>query len=288
MAERSPDARSASPLAAGELEFFGGMAWPVPLSFAGAISGMRFEQGDVLYRDKAAYDALDGNFQKGATAIQVMLPQRSTRGTSADSSGDRRLVNWHSEVSIELIDLASGRSQPRVLSQGKLAMALFSGDDAWLDAEREEPPLPRPARDLQQALAQSLAAFDERKPPKAGCRFIFVVDLASDASRTKAIGVEEALRATGRVERLDLSPAEAGVEEASSFHPSLVIRALVLAKRATGEILPILRACLYGGGAAEAGEGEATNDRFSIGRHGILENLDTTPSKPSKRAKDTK
>jgi hypothetical protein len=257
------------------------MAWPVPLSFAGAISGMRFEQGDVLYRDKAAYEPLDGQIPKGMTAIQVLLPQRSTRGVSPDSTGDRRLSNWRSEVTIEWVELDSGRSRTRVLSQGKLAMALFSGQDDWLDPERGEPPLPRPARDLQRQLAQAVAAFAEQTAAKAGSHFIFVVDLASDASRTKAIGVEEALRATGPVELTDLSPADAGIEGASSFHPSLVIRALTLANRTTEAVFPVLRACLYGGGAVEVPDGDGASDRFSIARHGILENLGATSSKGS-------
>jgi len=279
MAERAPDPESTLPVTPGELEFFGGMAWPVPLSFAGAISGMRFEQGDVLYRDKAAYDALDGQIPEGLKAIQVLLPQRSTRGASADSSGDRRLSNWQSEVTLELVDLDHGLTESRVLSQGKLAMALFSGDEGWLDPTHAEPPLPRPARDLQQVVAQSRVAFEERTVAKTGSRFIFVVDLASDASRTKAIGVEEALLATGPVEGIDLSPADAGVEDAETFHPSLVIRALVLANRTTEEVLPILRACLYGGGAVEVPDGDGTLDRFSIARHGILESLGATASK---------
>lgn len=274
MAERAPDTESTPSRCSPELEFFEAMAWPVPLSFAGAIAGMRFEQGDVLYRDRRAYDALDGKVPKGLSAIQVLLPQRSTRGVPPDASGDRRLANWQSEVAIELVDLTTGQSQARVLSQGKLAMALFSGDAEWLEPDREEPPLPRSARDLQQGLAQSVAAFEARRLAKAGSRFIFVVDLASDASRTKAIGVEEALLATGPVERIDLLPAEAGLEDASTFHPSLVIRGLVLPNRTMGEVLPVLRGCLYGGGAAQVAEGEGAPDRFSIGRHGILQDLD--------------
>jgi len=274
MAERAPDPESGSLGGASQLEFFEAMAWPVPRCFAGAIMGMRFEQGDVLYRDRSAYEAIDVKIPKGLSAIQILLPQRSTRGSGADGSGDRRLASWRSDVTVELIDLASGRVEARVLSQGKLAMALFSGDDTWLDPKREEPALPRSARDLQQQLAEGVSAFDARTTSTSGSRFLFVVDLASDASRTKASGVEEALLATGRVEAFDLSPAEAGITDASKFHPSLVIRALVLAERSVEEVLPILRGCLYSGGASVEPEGEETPNRFSIARHGILHGLD--------------
>lgn len=276
MAERRSERASGGAATLSELEFFPGMVWPVPLSFAGAISGMRFEQGDVLYREASAYEALDGKIPKGLRAIQVLLPQRSTRGIAGDSStGDRRLSNWQSDVTIELIDLERSQSKVRTISQGKLAMALFSGEEKWLDPEHDEPPVPGTARDLQQRLDQSIGYFDSKRKSRGGSRFLFVVDLASDSSRTKASGVEDALRAGGAVDRIDLSPFEAGIEDASRFHPTLVVRGLVLPGRSSDEVLPLLRDRLYGGGGAgEPAVGETTSDRFSIGRHGIFQSFD--------------
>lgn len=262
-----------------ELSFFPGMAWPVPIAFASAIDAMRFEQGDVLYRDARAYGALEGDIPTGLSAIQVVLPKRSARATPADFDGDRRRSSWQSEVTVELIDLARGQRETRVLSQGKLAMALFRGDDQWLDPAHTQPPLPRMARELQQQLDQTIARFDAVQTATRGCRFVFVVDLANDASRIKAAGVEEALRATGSVERIELSPEQAGVEDAQSYHPALVVRCLVMAGRSTDVVLPVLRERLYGGAVPDevaestATASESTPDRFSAGRHGILQTL---------------
>ncbi len=257
--------------------FFEGIAWPVPTAFAGAIAAMRFEQGDILYRDPRAYGVLEGELPKGLSAIQVMLPKRSARATPVDFDGDRRQSSWQSEVTVELVDLDRGRTETRVLTQGKLAMALFHGDETWLDPEREEPAMPRSARELQQRLAETSPSFDARQTAKRGSRFLFVVDLASDASRSKAAGVEQALRATGAVERIELSAKQAGIEDAEAYHPTLVVRGLVMSGRSTETVLPILRSRLYGG-APEHGAGsdlgpkrEAKRDRFSIARHGRLE-----------------
>ena len=263
-----------------EQTFFGAMAWPVPVAFAAAIVAMRFEQGDVLYRDPRAYDALETRIPKGLSAIQVILPKRSARSAPPEFTGDRRQSSWQSEVTVELIDLARGETERRVLSQGKLAMAIFRGDDDWLDPEREEPPLPRSARELQRRLDETPPSFDARQSTTRGCRFIFVVDLASDTSRSKAAGVEEALRATGPVERLELSAEHAGIEDAEAYHPTAVVRCLVMPHRTIEEVLPILRARLYGGESEQADPteesdkteaGESSRDRFSVGRHGILQ-----------------
>jgi hypothetical protein len=271
-------------------KFFEGLAWPIPVAFAAAIASMRFEQGDVLYRDRSAYDALEGDIPKGLSAIQVQFPKRSARAAPSEFEGDRRRSSWQSEVIIELIDLAGGKSETRVLSQGKLAMAIFRGDEGWLDPLREEPPLPRSARELQQRLEQTQASFDELQTAAKGCRFIFVVDLANDASRSKAMGVEEALRASGSVERIELSAERAGVEDPHSYHPTAVVRCLILPNRTTDEVLPILRARLYGGGASDdpstdaGNEIETSPDRFSVGRHGIFQAIPAEPSATRSRA----
>lgn len=257
--------------------FFDGMVWPVPIAFAGAIVAMRFEQGDVLYRDPRAYDALEGEIPKGLSAIQVLLPKRSARATPSEYEGDRRQSNWQSEVTVELIDLARGRTETRVITQGKLAMAIFRGDEDWLDPEREAPPLPRSARALQQRLDETLASFDARQTTQCGCRFVFTVDVASDASRLKAAGVEEALRASFAVERIELSADQTGIEDAETYHPTAVVRCLAMSNRSVEEVLPVLRGRLYGRASeknnepGDSEEGKETPDRFSVGRHGILQ-----------------
>jgi len=251
-----------------ELSFFTGMVWPVPFAFAGAVAAMRFEQGDVLYRDPSAYDSLEGKIPKGLSAIQVILPKRSNRAAASE---------------VELIDLARGKSETRVLTQGKLAMAIFRGDDTWLDPAREEPPILRSARELQQRLEETVSSFDARQTARRGSRFLFVVDLAGDASRSKAAGVEEALRATGAVDRIELSAEDAGIEDPQTYHPSVVVRGLVMPNRPPDEVLPILRGQLYGGaskeldGADGSGSHEPAPDRFSVGRHGLLQSVPVQP-----------
>lgn len=279
MSDRGSARSGRTDQAPSEPVFFEGMGWPLPLAFSAAIAGMRFEQGDVIHRDPKAYRAPGGKLPKGSAAIQVLQPPRSARTTPGDVEGDRRAANWGSEVTIALVDLARGTSLTRVVSQGKLATAIFEADESWLDEERDEPPLPRSARELQQHLEQTLPAFDARQKKRTrGSRFVFVVDVAQDASRSKAIRVEDALRATGSVERIELSAREAGVEEAQAYHPTVRVRCLVMPGRSSDEVLPILRAQLYGGAASSAGEaadedGAATSDRFSIARHGILESI---------------
>ena len=262
-----------------ERGFFDGFAWSIPVAFAPAIAAFRFEQGDVLYRDREAYDPLEGRIPRGLRAIQVLHPARTGRSALSDSDGDRRLSSWQSEINVDLIDLASGRHDSRVISQGQLLTTLWRGDEGWLEPGRGEPPLPLPARVVHQRLEQARAAFDARQRTKRGVRFLFVVDLASDASRIKARNIEDALGEAGDLESIELPLDEAGIEEAEHFLPTVVVRALLVPGRTSGEILPILRMSLYGGRSdeeatsADSEEGSTVSDRFSIGRHGLLEEI---------------
>ena len=267
------DPRQAADDPVAQLAFFDQLAWAVPTAFASALAAYRFEQGDVLYPEAAAYGALEAKMSSGAKAIQVLRPSRSTRSTPGEAGSSRRRSGWESEVEIELLDLAKGSSEVRIVSQGKLLMTLWRGDEGWLDPEREEPPLPRSGRELASQIEEARAAFDSQQATRKGCRFLFVVDLASDASRVKAAAVEEALAGLGDLERIDLSPPQAGVEDAASFHPALVVRGLLVRGTGVEQMEKALRGALYGGGvAAPEEEGEATNsDRFSVARHGLLE-----------------
>ncbi len=257
------------------MRFFEGFAWALPAAFAGALAAYRFEQGDVLFRDREAYDPIEENLPAGATAIQILHPPRSARALPAESEGDRRRSSWESEVRIALVDLSAGTEKFRSISQGKLLMAIWRGDEGWLDPDREEPPLPLAGRDLAGRLERARGAFDAEHKTRRGCRFLFVLDLASDASRVKAQAIEEALATVGAVERVDLLPGAAGLEDANDFHPALVLRGLAVRGASSAQVERALRGTLYGGAAKlESEQGETpSNDRFSVARHGLLDEI---------------
>jgi hypothetical protein len=274
--------RGMSRAASSEPVFFSAFEWPLPVFFSAAVAACRFEQGDVLYRDSRAYADWSRRVPKGSGAIQVLDPPRSARGTLLDSESDRRQANWASEVRILLVDPATGDSEERSLSQGKLLMALWMGDESWLDVDRPQPDFPGTARDLQARLEDvrsAVARLAASSRARSGCQFILVVDLASDSSRAKAQLVEDQLSEGGSIEVVDLLPTEAGIGAPGAYHPTLVLRVFTLAGRDVEGVESALRECLYQGGAsrsdtaiadAATGDASAPADRFSIGRHGLL------------------
>lgn len=247
--------------------YFDGFAWAVPEAFAPAVSAYRFEQGDVLHRTRAGYAPLAGGIRADLTAIQIRQPPRSARVLPGEFEGDRRLANWQSEVELEVVDLASGRSELRTTTQGRLLMTLWQGDLERLDATHPAPSLPRSARELAQLLREGGAPPTPVAEGGAfeGVRFVFVVDLSSDASRAKAKAVEDALQGIGRAERIDRRPEQVVDPGSEPFHPTLVVRELVVEGATEAAAEAALKRVLY------AGAGDA--ERFQIGRHGLLESL---------------
>ena len=261
-----------------DLNFFEGFAWPVPRAFTSAVTAFRFESGDVLYSDASSYLKRPRKPKKGLRAIQVLERLANSAGSSSASEGEPRRANWESRIRVSVLDLASGKSTEVELTQGELFVLLWRGDEAVLLAgSGEVPAMPRTARELGQSLEAARDAILLRSKParksRRGSRFLFVVDESSDASRAKALTIEEGLRTLGATERLDLTPAEVGVSNAAEYHPAVRIRCLTIEEKDPAAVGEILRSRLYGGGgAADAG------DRFSVARHGLLEALDADAS----------
>ena len=218
-----PSTRAMTPEHPAPLRFFEGFAWPVPTAFAGALGAFRFEQGDVFFREASAYEAVSGAEEAGNVALQVLRPKRSGRATPADADGDRRSLLWEAPVVLERVDLARGQSETITTSQGRLFMTLWVGDERWLDPSTDSPPVPLAARDLASRIEEARGTFEKRWRRRSGVAFLFVVDLASDASRSKAATIEAALAPLGRPTRVALAPERARASDGCT-HPSRAAR----------------------------------------------------------------
>lgn len=274
-----------------DLRFFEGFSWAVPTAFAGALAAYRFEQGDVLHRDRGAYRG-DAPGSLEATSLQVLAPPRSARAALADAEGDRRRANFESEVTLALVDLETGRRRELETTQGRLLMTLWRGDTTWIEGDAEAPAVPLGARELASSLDRAEAAFAtalglEDEP---GSLFLFVVDLASDASRVKSEAIREALAPLGAVGWRDLGPVALALDAAEAYHPALIVRGAGLPGVDVERVTEALRGALYGGRAStaaesddgdEAGEGASVSDRFSVARHGLLVDTGAAPEAES-------
>ena len=245
-----------------------GFAWPVPRSFAGAVSACRFEQGDVLYADVAGYETWR-SAAPPLPILQVLDPPRTARVLAGEAEGDRDRfsVSWGSPVTLDVYAKSAKRPARRTTTQGRLFTCLWRGDLAALDEDSPALEPPMPAREVHRRLSEAVPAFVTRfaARAKAGGQHLLLlaVDDSSDAARVKAQAIESLLAETFDVETRRLSAAEAGLADADALHPAVLVHGLAVAAPSSDAIEQRLAGLLY------AGTDESAT-RFSLTRHAHL------------------
>ena len=246
-----------------DLEFFENFTWAVPRALANAVGTCRFEQGDVLYSDPAAYSAWPEGQNGLQYQLQVMDPPKTSRALSAEQEGSRFSANWLSPIEFELTDRRSGSCSRRISTQGRVFACLWRGDPEILSDEFDAPAEPLGQRELHSRLQELEAFLGERlvRFQKGLHVYVAAVDESSDASRLKAQAVETALSESfADVVSDSVGPVEAGIDPLGEFHPALMLRALGVPTDDPQAIEGCLRKALYAG----------TGSRFSLSRHGHL------------------
>lgn len=256
-----------------------GFGWAVPAAFAAAVSACRFEQGDVLYAERSAYDDWSGGPPQ--PWIQVLDPPRSARARSADGDAGRFGSSWGAPVTLEIGHGARTAARPHTTTQGRLFTCLWKADLDVLEAT-EAPPPPLLLADLQRGLEHALpsmratllgegvgAGSRGNVPAKGGAGgqallFLSGVDLASDGSLAKAEAIWTALAAGHALRVHDASPAECGIPDGAAFHPSLVVRGIAIeasggAPLGQEQVTEALKAALYNPNSSARSTGAATS-----------------------------
>ena len=187
------------------MDVFTGFAWALPKAFDDPLEKCRFERGDVLYDNPAAYEGDWTAARKTATRVlQVRLPQQ---GDTAKQDKDATSVfadNWRRSAHVELFGTGDLDGREIRTTQGRLYSFLWKDDEAVLDLDTPEPPLPLMAGDLRghlEAAAETIAA-EVRVEGTAGL-FVFPFDHASSRLRDKDLAIGEALAGVEGVEMLE-------------------------------------------------------------------------------------
>lgn len=284
---RPADTRHAAPAAPGRGAWLDGFAWALPAAFASAVSACRFEQGDILYADKSAYE--DWAHRAPQPWLQVLDPPRSARGRSAEGDAGRFGSNWGSPVTVELGGGRAGGAAAATIAstQGRLFTCLWRADLEALEAQAPPAP-PLVLADLQRRLESALPHMREalasasgrararsaKDAPGEPLLFVTGIDLSSDASLAKAEAIWSALAARYGLRAHDASAAECGLPDGAAYHPCLRVRGIVVEASGEDELSAVLKAALYNPGARSEsgaeGDAPARADRFSVARHGWL------------------
>lgn len=167
--------------------YFDGFKWPLPLSFSDALSKCSFEQGDVLYNDKCAYEIPWGEAKKKLKySIQITSPARSIGGSGSPGTDGVFLSNWIQHVEFEITNYKTDRKFKVSTFQGNLYMALLRGDVSMIDkCETVIPPL------VVSEVDRRLACLAVEKKSKS--QFLMAYDTTNELLKSKRKKIESAL-----------------------------------------------------------------------------------------------
>ncbi len=244
------------------MEFFAGFAWALPGSFADPLEKCRFERGDVVYDDPAAYTCDWAGARAAARRIvQVRLPQQGDSAKQDQGAASVFADNWRHSAEIDLIETADLSTRTIETTQGRLYTFLWRGDEAVLDLGVSEPPLPLLAGDMRNLLegaAPRVAAQVDVEGP--GQLFVTPYDHASSRLREKDRGIRTAMAAHPGCKAHEVPVAEKGAL------PTLCWMAYLIPGLDEDGVTELLKPALYNPQGNRTGKA----DRFDLKRHGRL------------------
>ena len=86
------------------LEFFPGFAWAVCKAFREPLASCRFEQGDILYDTKKAYEGTWGEaINHLHFSIQINSPKRGIATKKKQDEASAFADNWKQQVELDLV-----------------------------------------------------------------------------------------------------------------------------------------------------------------------------------------
>lgn len=250
-------------------EYFDEFAWAVPAAFADPLAACRFEQGDILYDTRRAYQ---GTWGEALPHIKYSLQVKSpTRGTSANKSENEDesvfTDNWNMTVVFTLTDYKANKTKEVTTTQGRLYSLLWRGDLSWLEPDASTPPLPTLAmqilRDLPKAenhLRENVDEIDHGQTV-----FLMPFDRTRQLLRTKFRLVNKELTLPTPYVNF-FSPADLGLQSPTEFAPTVKIACFAMRDCSSHDVEKALKQALY----KPSKERKTDKDQFRVTAHGHL------------------
>ena len=240
------------------MEFFSGFSWAIPTAFADAVFQCRFEEGDVLYDSKEAYDDWGKAKEQITNSIQIRHPSKVVASLS---SNEKSVLsrNWDTEVRLDLYENANKVGQGQIhTTQGRLFTLLWKGDLNVLDTNTVNPKPPVIASQLKNALKE--VAKKALKIADSSLIFAMVYDSASSLLREK---YKDLINQLGH-QPTHLMPEKAGLKDWKKISPTIEIVLFPSKNKSREKFGEELKKVLY------KPTKESTKDNFSIKRHGHI------------------
>jgi len=241
------------------MDFFPGFKWAVPTAFADAVFQCRFEEGDVLYNSKEAYDDWAKTKEQITNSIQIRYPSKVVAPLSSNEKSVL-LHNWNTEVRLDLYGNSTKVGQGQIhTTQGRLFTLLWKGDLNVLDTNTKNPKPPIIATQVKKSLVdiQSKAVEFARN----SLFFAMVYDQASPLLKWKLSKLIQQFN----YQPLHLTPKEAGLKNWAAVSPTIEILFFKANEMSGQEFHDKLKEALYNPTTTK----KTNKENFRISDHGF-------------------
>lgn len=215
------------------MEFYKEFKWAVPKAFKEALSICSFEEGDILYNTKDAYNNSWEQAKNQITyAFQIRSPARSKGKKTDENSSSIFKANWNSTIELEVLFDKDKKFKEKVIysNQGRFFTLLHKGDISILNKEIEQPKIPKLVDDLKKQTDNQqvidLAKEHFSKDMKNVNLFVMAYDDTNDLVISKFNVIYSSLQ-NFNPSVLNISLADAGLN-ADEFHPTLSFKCIGL------------------------------------------------------------
>jgi len=252
----------------GTNEFFDGFSWAIPTAFAEPLAACRFEQGDVLYDTRRAYEGPWGEALPHIRySIQVKSPLRGPATKTEKEEESVFTDNWNQAVVFAFTEHKKNEMRETKTTQGRLYTLLWKGDLSSLDEDVPAPPVPALAMQILRDLPKAMDHLRTAMFKGAGKRTVFLMpyDRTRQLLRGKLREVQTSL--VDFKTRFDfIQPEEAGLTADAGFAPTVSIACFCIEGATESLVEKAVKKALY----KPAKEKKTSAERFRITAHGHL------------------
>jgi hypothetical protein len=254
-----------------KMEFFTGFSWAVPTAFSDALAKCYFEEGDILYDTRLAYQQWDEATKNIKHIIQVKKRLQAAGQMEEESSGNTEfretvfVKNWSSQIQIEHTDYGKQqRTEIITTTHGRLYTLLWHGDLLILS---QDVPSPRiPVRISQVVKKIDEISYRIADSDKGNPIFVMPCDLTNQLYRNKRDKVRSKLLSRYKVDIRELTPKDSQLSDWEMICPTILIYCFAIHTNDIEDIKAAIKDALY----LKKGNVKPQNEAFRLRAHGKL------------------
>jgi len=251
--------------------FLDGFLWAVPTAFSDPLAACRFEQGDILYDTKKAYEGTWGEALTYITySIQVKSPLRGI-GTKIEKEEESVFSdNWNTTVEFTITDHKKHETKEVATTQGRLYSLLWKGDLRYINEDSPALSVPTLAMQILRDLPNATDYMRKNilKGKSNICVFLMPYDRTRQLLKSKFQKVEHSLKKFDN-QIFFISPVEAGLTSKSGFAPTVSIACFCVHGIQDNDVELAIKKALY----IPSKDKKTDKEQFRIKAHGYLSSI---------------